>query len=98
MSCVSASSDWESTLPCSHIPQGANRTTSVTYLNSTNGLPFMIEPWTALWYYGLGIQIRLQATDAQPAAPTGTGSGPSNSSGGGNQGLSAATAAGIGIG
>src|SRR4051812_31854901 len=97
MNCVNARFDWESTLPCSRVPEGVKQTTSVTYLDPANGRPTMIEPWTPLWYYGLGIQIRLQSTDAQPA-PTGTGSGPSNSPGGSSQGLSAGVAAGIAIG
>ena len=99
MACASPRYDWESTLPCTRVLRGLDQTTSVTYLDPKNGRPTMIEPWTPLWYYGLGIQIRLQAADSVPEpAPTGTGPGPSNSPGGGSQGLGAAAAAGIAIG
>ncbi|KAK0750173.1 hypothetical protein B0T18DRAFT_123119 [Schizothecium vesticola] len=101
MACASPRYDWESTLPCTRVLRGLDQTTSVTYLDPKNGRPTMIEPWTPLWYYGLGIQIRLQAADPDPdprPAPTETGSGPSNSPGGGSQGLSAGAAAGIAIG
>lgn len=103
MARATARYDWEATLPCTRVLQGANQTTEVTYLDPKNGRPTMIEPWTPLWYYGLGIQIRLQSTDGQPT-PTETGSGPSNKPSGGSQeeeeegGLTPGAAAGIAIG
>ena len=97
MSCVTPQWSWESTLPCSRILEDADKMTELTYLNPKNGGLSMLVPWTPLWYYGLGIQIRLQSTntEAQPG-PT----GPTNigNSGGGSQGLSSGAVAGIAIG
>ncbi|GAB1319344.1 Mid2 domain-containing protein [Madurella fahalii] len=107
MACVTPQWSWESTLPCSRILEGSNQMTEMTYLDPNNGRLSMIVSWTPLWYYGLGIQIRFQSTNAD-AQPGPTGPTNNGNSGGGSplesagstqpEGLSSGAVAGIGIG
>lgn len=74
--------------------------TEMTYLNPENGKLSMIVSFAPLWYYALGIQIRLQSTDAaaQPGPTKPPNNSTDNSNGNNTQGLSTGIAAAIAIG
>jgi hypothetical protein len=102
MACVSSPFTWELTLPCSRVLDGADKQhmSEMTYLDPENGRVSMIVTHAPPWYYGLGIQIRFQSTDAdaQPGPSPTNNNGKNSGEDLSSPGLSSGAAAGIAIG